>query len=90
MKRSLGGFLVIVMICSIFGTLNVIAENQLSSGDYTYRVLEDNTAEILGYSGIAAEVEIPSEIDGLSVTGIGDLAFGECANLISVSCPKIC
>ena len=43
--------------------------------DFEYEVLEDDTAEITDYTGDAAEVVIPSEIDGYEVTAIGDRAF---------------
>lgn len=45
-------------------------------GDFEYEVLEDGTAKITKYTGDAAEVEIPSEIDGHQVTVIGSVAFG--------------
>ena len=43
--------------------------------DFKYTVLSDGTAEITGYSGNAGTLDIPSEIDGYKVTGIGDGAF---------------
>ena len=47
-----------------------------SSGDYDYCVNEDGeTVTITKYSGKDAAVEIPSEIDGYTVTGIGYQAF---------------
>jgi len=42
------------------------------SGDWTYYVREDNTASIVGYLGSETLfVEIPNEIDGLTVTQLG-------------------
>ncbi|MDE6775588.1 MAG: leucine-rich repeat domain-containing protein, partial [Ruminococcus sp.] len=35
----------------------------------------------------AEKVVIPSEIDGLPVTGIGDYAFFDCSGLTSVTIP---
>lgn len=40
------------------------------SGDFSYTVLDDGTAEITRYNGSAAHVAIPSEIDGYRVTSI--------------------
>ncbi len=42
-----------------------------TSGDYTYRILGDGTAMIVGYSGIEEEITLPTELDGIRVTGVG-------------------
>jgi hypothetical protein len=47
----------------------------------------DNTINIEWYSGGGGDVVIPSEIDGISVTGIGDYAFDGCDSLTSVDIP---
>ena len=49
--------------------------DELTYGDFSYTVKEDGTVEITGYDGTETDVEIPSEIDGMSVTGIGASAF---------------
>ncbi|MFR9112500.1 MAG: leucine-rich repeat domain-containing protein [Acutalibacteraceae bacterium] len=54
-------------------------------GDFQYRVLDDGTAEITGYTGSAAELVIPSVIDGYTVTSIGYSAFYDCSTLVSVT-----
>lgn len=56
-------------------------------GDFRYRVLDDNTAEITGYTGTETEVTIPSEVDGYQVTVIGQNAFKYRRSLISVRIP---
>ena len=43
--------------------------------DYTYNALDDGTIEITGYSGSAENIVIPAQIDGKSVTRIGNDAF---------------
>ena len=43
--------------------------------DYTYNALDDGTIEITGYSGSAENIVIPAQIDGKSVTRIGNNAF---------------
>ena len=43
--------------------------------DYTYNALDDGTIEITSYSGSAENIVIPAQIDGKSVTRIGNNAF---------------
>ncbi len=47
----------------------------------------DNTLTITGYIGTGTEMTIPSEINGIPVTSIGDNAFQNCASLINVVIP---
>ena len=56
-------------------------------GDYEYDVLDNGTVEITGYNGSAEKVDIPAEIDGKSVTSIGDRAFYDCSSLASIMLP---
>lgn len=49
-----------------------------TNGDFEYQVLDDGTAKITKFNGKARRVEIPSELDGLKVTSIGDSAFSRC------------
>ena len=46
----------------------------VTSGDFEYRVREDGTLAVF-YKGEAEEVTVPSEIDGKTVTAIGEGAF---------------
>jgi uncharacterized repeat protein (TIGR02543 family) len=57
-------------------------------GDLSYTVLDDGTVEVTGYTGEDTELEIPSKIGGKSVTSIGDSAFEECGDLISITVPE--
>ena len=59
-----------------------------TSGDYTYRVLSDGTAEITGYTGDGGDVVIPDSIDGYTVTSIGDEAFRNCDDLTAINIPN--
>ena len=47
----------------------------VTSGDYTYLLREDGTAEILSYTGEETDLTIPAEIDGVQVASIGKEAF---------------
>ena len=63
----------------------------LRSGDFQYRLLENDTAEIAGYLGVGDDGEIklkiPAEIDGHAVTRIGDGVFNGCAALKQIVLP---
>ena len=63
------------------------AQETMKSGDYEYRVLDDGTAEITDYFGQAETLEVPAELDGRSVTGIGIFAFSLCTSLSSITLP---
>ena len=67
------------------------AAAEMTSGDFQYGVLSetdtDKTCEITGYTGSATEIVIPSELDGYTVTSIGDEAFEYCASLTSIVIP---
>lgn len=54
---------------------------------YTYTT-NNGTVTITGYTGSGGAVIIPSTINGLPVTTIGDLAFLDCTSLISVTIPN--
>lgn len=53
--------------------------------DYT---VSGSSATITGYKGSGGNVSIPSEIDGASVTAIGDYAFENESGITSVSVPS--
>ena len=55
---------------------------------FSYILLEDDTAEIVGYDGDDDDLVIPSELDGYPVTAIGDSAFYYCEGLYSVVIPE--
>ena len=57
------------------------------SGDFTYSVLSDNTAQITGYSGTAANLVVPDKLDGYTVTRIGGSAFRGNSALSAVKLP---
>lgn len=82
--------LIMVLNCSAglaTGLGGAITDDVHRCGDYSYRVLEDGTAEIVRWSGTDAELTIAAELDGYKVSSIGDYAFDGCSNLVSVTVP---
>lgn len=85
-------------LCLVFGGAAMLPEgavelgSQISAsaesyGDYEYTVLKDGTVEISKYNGKDTKVTIPSKINGKLVTSIGELSFGRCTNIKSVTIP---
>ena len=84
MKRKILNILVVLaIICTILpvSSVGVVA---LSSGDFLYKILMDNTVEITEYNGTATELVIPNELDGYKVSSIGYRAFNGNETLTSV------
>lgn len=59
----------------------------LKSGDFIYDLLEDGTAEIVRYAGSDVNIEIPSELDEVSVTKIKSGAFSGFSKIESIVIP---
>ena len=76
-----------ITICLIiFSTNFVLAE---SSDVFTYEITEDNEIVITGVTDkTVSELDIPSEIDGINVTAIGDYAFKDLKELTTVEIPQ--
>lgn len=55
-----------------------------ADGSFTYTVLSDGTAMIDAYTGDATEVTVPAEIDGYTVSRVGDEAFSGNADVTAV------
>ena len=55
-------------------------------GDYVYLIV-DGGAQITEYTGSAAELVIPSEINGYSVISIGEKSFYQCESLTNLTIP---
>lgn len=87
MKKILATSLILTLILSLFLVPSASAESNLS-GDFYYQVLENGTAEITGYKGESALVEIPDEIEGRKVTEIGRCAFSHNENIVKVVVPE--
>ena len=96
MKKKLA---VLMAICLMAGTFNgmtgmpevraaEVQQEKESNRNFTCIVLGNNSVEITKYTGQETELEIPSEIDGKTVTSIGSGAFSGCSRLTSIKIPS--
>ena len=73
---------------SIYGITAYATEGENQTSSFEYEENDEGGITITGFKGTETEVDIPSEIDGKSVTKIGELAFKECNGLTSVTIPE--
>ena len=87
-KRILSIALALCLVLTALPLSGVLAL-AATSGDFEYEVLSetDKTCVITDYTGTATELEIPSILDGYTVTSIGDFAFFYCTSLTSINIP---
>lgn len=85
-KRVLSLWLALCMAAGLVIALPITASAE-TYGNWTYKV-HGNEIIISGCDRSATSVEIPSEINGMSVTSIGDYAFKYCTILKSVTIPN--
>ena len=64
--------------------VDVLSEDCIDSGEYTYIILDDGTAKIVQWCGDDAVLEVPNSIDGLSVSAIGAFAFSGLVETVSI------
>ena len=62
-----------------------LAEETLTCGDFEYSINDDGSATIVKYNGEEGDLTIPAELDGHSVTSIGDEVLYDCDFLTSVT-----
>ena len=62
-----------------------VDDTEHESGNFTYVIYSDETIEITDYKGNDSSVTISSEIDGYSVSRIGDSAFENCTSMKSIT-----
>lgn len=75
----------------LFFTSLSAVEGQTGSGEgftYTINVSDTNTVTITSYTNLGGLVTIPSSINGLTVTAIGDSAFAQNGHLITLTIPS--
>ena len=86
MKKVISLFLSVAIILAIISGMNLTAYAE-TYGDFEYSYIEDDCLSITGYNGSATNPEIPSAINGVLVTEIGESAFSGCRSLTSVTIP---
>lgn len=86
MKKTISILLSLTMILGIF-TIVPLSASADETRYFEYKVLGDGTAEITGYTGISVFINIPSELDGYTVTSIGDWAFNGYSRMTEVTIP---
>ena len=59
-----------------------------TEGIYTYTVLDGNATIVSCSDATSVAITIPSTLGGCPVTSVGDNAFVNCSNLISISLPS--
>ena len=76
MKKVLSVILVLAAVLTVFASCSKESK-PITSGDFTYVVLEDETAKIVGYSSTdeIITLKMPSALDEYTVTVIGSEAF---------------
>ena len=82
-KKLTSVILAVVMMLGIL-TIAPLTVNAATYGDFEYTIY-NGTIEITKYNGSAANVTIPSEIDGYKVLKIGNYAFYNCTSMESVT-----
>lgn len=87
MKKTLL-ILMLLLACALFGAAN--AENpaqEFVSDHFRYILMPDGTAKITGYTMSDKKIQIPNQLDGHTVTAIGDYAFSDISNLEEITIP---
>lgn len=88
MKKIFSLILSLAMLLTITSGLNLTAYADSSQyGNIYYEEKEDGTIEITDCTSSATSINIPSTIDGKSVTSIGNNAFYSCKNLVNITIP---
>ncbi len=93
-KKTLAGIFAFTIIASsiplapytkVLDSISITASAAVASEE-DFAIADNGT--IKQYKGAGGDVEIPSTIRGVDVTGIGEYAFGGCESLTSVIIPK--
>ena len=72
------------------GSNKTVLNSSYTKGNDTfyYIIKPDDTAEIIGCETTSTEITVPEEIDGHTVSSIGDYGFAKCSTLNSITIPK--
>ena len=85
MKKILLSIIMLISVTMLFFAFSTSASAE-TYGELTYEV-KDGEVTITDCDDSVTEVDIPSEINGCSVTRIGDSAFANCTQLTEVTIP---
>ncbi len=90
MKKIIAIILAAAAILTVFCSCGKKESEPVTSGDYTYVVLEDNTAKITKYNSAEEIVtlDIPSSLDDYTVSIIGSEAFAGVSTIKVVNFPE--
>lgn len=90
MKKVLSVILVLAAVLTVFCSCGKKESKPIDSGDYTYVVLEDETAKITKYNGTEEIVtlEVPAVLDEYTVTVIGADSFAGVQNITVIKLPE--
>ena len=84
-------FSLLLSFLMIIASLPLVAVSSFaqdeSANDFDYEFCDEDVIGITKYNGSAANLDIPSEIDGYTVREIYDGAFRDCTSLVSVKIP---
>ncbi len=80
-----GLLLAILLACAFSAACG--EEAVYKSGDYSYTLNLQGEATITDWNGDDTSLSVPDELDGHSVTVIGDGVFSDCIQLESVTVP---
>lgn len=76
------------LVATAFSVAANAASSSFSEGGITYTITSETTVTVTGYTDdLPTEVTIPAEINGYAVTAIGERAFRENNDIVSVSIP---
>ena len=78
----------ILVFLFLFIAQNLFAQEIFTYGDFSYTINENNEITITSYRGSLSSLDIPSVIDGKTVTTIGEEAFYFCDSLTSITIPN--
>lgn len=86
-KRISAALICCLMLTSLM-PLAAYAEDELTYGEYTYVIDDSGNVTITDVDeSIEGNVTVPGDIDGHTVTAIGNFAFEDCAEIISLTLP---